>query len=112
MEINRVVEETREAGKKYNLKLVEIDRTDNIISLKLLIDNELFIQIYGNTEKSKLNLALVFKKRRLYGYDSEGGKYHCHPLDNPEEHIFVDEIRSIQEFVQESMRFLEENKLL
>jgi len=112
VEINRVVAEASEVAKKYNLELVEIDRTDNTISLKLLIDDELFIQLYGNAEKNKLNLALVFKKRRLYGYDSEGGKYHCHPLEYPERHIFVDDRKSIQEFVQESMRFLESKELL
>lgn len=112
MEINRVIEEANELADKYNLKLVEVDRTDNIVSLKLLIDNELFIQIYGNAEKEKLNLALIFKKRRLYGYDSEGGKYHCHPFNDPEEHIFVDDRKSIREFVQESLRFLEEKDIL
>lgn len=112
MKINRIIEEVNDVAKKYNLKPVEIDRTDNIISLALLIDKELFIQIYGNTEKEKLNLALVFKKRRLYGYDSEGGKYHCHPFGSPDEHIFVDEKKSIQEFTQESMMFLEERGIL
>lgn len=67
---------------------------------------------YGNDEKEKLNLALVFKKRRLYGYDSEGGKYHCHPFNNPEEHIFVKVKKSIQEFVHESMGFLEGKNIL
>ncbi len=112
MEIDSVLKEATEVAEKYNLELVEIDRTDNIISLKLLIDNELFIQIYGNAKKDKLNLALVFKKRRLYGYDSEGGKYHYHSLDNPDGHIFVDKRKSIHDFVQESMRFLEEKELL
>jgi hypothetical protein len=112
VKISRIIEEVNDVAKKYNLKPVEIDRTDNIISLALLIDNELFIQIYGNTEKEKLNLALVFKKRRLYGYDSEGGKYHCHPFDSPDEHIFVDEKKSIQEFTRESMMFLEERGIL
>ncbi len=112
MKANRVIEEASDVASKYNLQLVEIDRTDNIISLKLLIDNELFIQIYGNTGKDKLNLALVFKKRRLYGYDSEGGKYHCHPFDDPDGHIFIDEKKSIQVFVQESMRLLEERGIL
>ncbi len=112
MEISSILEEANEVAGKYNLNLVEIDRTDNIISLKLLIDNELFIQIYGNTEKDKLNLALVFKKRRLYGYDSEGSKYHSHPFYNPAEHIFVDERKTIKEFVQESLRFLEEKDIL
>lgn len=112
MEISRIIEEANEAADKYNLQLVEIDRTDNIISLKLLIDSELFIPIYGNAKKDKLSLALVFRKRRLYGYDSEGGRYHYHPFDNPDGHIFVDDKKSIQEFVQESMRFLEERDIL
>ncbi len=112
MEINKIIEETDNVAEKYNLRLIEIDRTDNIISLKLLIDNELFIQIYNNTEKGKLNLALVLKNRRLYGYDSEGGKYHCHPFDNPDSHVFVDDNKSIHEFVIDSMKFLEEKELL
>lgn len=112
MEINKIIEEANTVADKYNLKLVEIDKTDNVISLKLVVDNELFIQIYGNVERDKLNLTLVFKQRRLYGYDSEGGKYHCHPSDSPDRHIFVDNKKSIQEFIEESMGFLEENELL
>ena len=91
MEVNRIIEQANDVADKYNLHLIEIDRTDNTISLKLLIDNELFIQIYGN---------------------AEGGKYHCHPFDDPDGYIFVDERKSIQEFVQDSMRFLEENEIL
>ena len=112
MKISRIIEEVTEIAKKYNLTFIEIDRTDNIVSLKLLIDHELYIQIYGNVEKEKINLALVFKKSRLYGYDSEGDKYHYHPFDNPEGHIFVNDRKSIGNFVQESMRFLEEKKML
>ena len=106
MNINSVIREANDVAYKYNLQVIEVDRTDDIISLKLLVDTELFIQIYGNDQKEKLNLALVFKKRRLYGYDSEGGKYHCHALDSPNEHIFIDERKSIQDFVEESMKSL------
>ena len=112
MKISSIIREVADVGKKYNLQLTETDRTDNIISLKLLIDNELFIQVYGNIQKEKLNMALVFKKRRLYGYDSEGGQYHCHPIDSPDEHIFIDEKKSIHDFVKESMDFLEEKEIL
>jgi len=112
VKIDRIIEEAMIVANKYGLHFVEIDRTENIISLKLLIDSEFFIQIYGNNEKNKLNLALVFKKRRLYGYDSEGSKYHFHPFDNPANHIFVDERKTIGEFVQQSVEFLEKNKLL
>ena len=112
MEISNVIKEVGDVADKYDLQLIERDRTDNIIKVNLVIDNELFIQIYGNAQKDKVNLALIFKNRRLYGFDSEGGKYHCHPLDAPEEHIFVDETKSIADFVQESMRFLEEKEIL
>ena len=53
MKISRIIEEANELADRYNLKLVEIDKTDNIINLKLSIDNELFIQIYGNAKKKQ-----------------------------------------------------------
>lgn len=112
MQVDKIIEEANEIAEKYNLKLLEIDRTDNIISLKLSIDKDLFIQIYGNVESNKLNLALVLKNRRLYGYDYEGGSYHCHPFANPEGHTNVGVRKTIQTFVQESMRFLEEKNIL
>ena len=112
MQIDIIIEEASNIGEKYNLQFIEIDRTDNTISLILLIDNDLFIQIYGNTKKDKLNLALIFKERRLYGYDSEGGEYHYHPFDDPDKHIFIENVVSINDFVQESIKFLEENNIL
>jgi len=112
LEISSIIKVAGDVSDKYDLQLIERDRTDNIITLNLVIDNELFIQVYVNTQKDKVNLALIFKNRRLYGFDSEGGKYHCHPLDAPDEHIFVDERKSIEDFVQEAMRFLEEKEIL
>lgn len=112
MKINKIIEEANGIADKYKLQLVEIDSTENIISMKLVIDNELFIQIYGNKSNDKLNLALVFKRKRIYGYDSEGERYHCHPFNNPDDHLFTNEKKSIQEFVKESMRFLEEKGIL
>ncbi len=112
MKIDRIIEEARVVANKYGLHLVEVDRTENIVSIKLLIDSEFFIQIYENNGKNKLNLALVFKKKRLYGYDSEGSNCHFHPFDNPESHVFVDERKTVGEFVQESVEFLEKNGLL
>ena len=57
--------------------------------IRALNNNELFLQIYGNTKKDKLNLDLVFKRKRLYGYDSEGGKYHYHPFDDPDKQYLL-----------------------
>jgi hypothetical protein len=112
VEIDRVVKEANNAADKYGLELVEIDKTDNIISLRLIIDSEVFIKIYGNAKKDKLNLTLVFKRKRIYGCDSESGKNHCHPFNDPDSHVFIKDRKPIREFVEESMKFLEETYLL
>lgn len=70
MEINGIVREAHEVAALFGLESVEVDKTDNTISLKVVIDAEIAIHVYGNTQKDKLNLALIFKQRRLYGYDS------------------------------------------
>lgn len=42
MEISRIIEEANELAERCNLKLVEIDKTDNAINLKLLIVSNRF----------------------------------------------------------------------
>ncbi len=112
MEIDEIIQEAEDMANIHGLGFVEIDRTDNIVSVKLHIDSQIFIQIYGNSSKNKLNMALVFNNRRLYGYDSSGGRYHYHPFDAPDAHIFTDERKSIRDFVQESLKLLDESEVL
>ena len=57
-------------------------------------------------------LNLIFKKRRLCGYDSEGGRTHIHPIDEPETHIFTDESMAIKEFTIKALKLLEEREML
>ena len=38
MNINSVIREANDVAEKYNLQVIEVDRTDDIISLKLLVD--------------------------------------------------------------------------
>ncbi len=33
------------------------------------------------------------------GYDSSGGRYHCHPFEAPDAHIFTDEEKSMVDLV-------------
>ena len=88
MKLSGIISEANDVADKYNL------------------------QLNTKAQKDKLNLALVFKRRSLYGYDSQGGKYRCHPLDAPDEHVFVDDRKSIGDFVCESMEFLESRDIL
>lgn len=112
MGINDIVREVHDVAELFGLEFVEVDKTDNTVSLKIVIDAEIAIHVYGNSQKGKLNLALVFKQRRLYGCDSEGGKYHCHPAENPESHKIVSDRKSIRAFVAESLKLLEKQELL
>jgi len=48
---------------------------------------EIFIQVYRNSRKDKLNLALILGESRIYGFDSEGGVLHLHPIEAPETHV-------------------------
>jgi hypothetical protein len=62
-------------------ELEEVLRRDYLRRLtRYRMTDDFYKKKYGNAEKDKLNLALVLKKRRLYGYDSEGGRYHYHPF--------------------------------
>jgi len=50
---------------------------------------------------------LIFKNRRLCGHDSEGGRTHIHPIDEPESHIFTDEKVGMKEFTVKALKLLE-----
>jgi hypothetical protein len=55
---------------------------------------------------------LIFKNRRLCGYDSEGGRTHIHPIDAPESHIFTDKKVGVKEFTVKALKLLEEREML
>lgn len=112
MNINSIVTEAQSVASEFGLRLRIIDITDNIVDLRLYIDIELFIQVYANQLKDKLNLNLIFKNRRLCGYDSEGGRKHIHPIDEPESHIFIDKKVVIKGFVVKALKLLDERELL
>ena len=112
MNIDYIINEAQSIASEFGLDLEIVDITDNIVNLRLYIDVDLFVQIYANQPKNKLNLNLVFKNRRLFGHDCEGGSYHIHPFDNPKSHIFVDERADIRGFVVKALKLLEDSDLL
>lgn len=71
-------------AEKYNLKILHLDFSDFSLIARIGLSSEIFIQIYINTRKQKINLALVISDNRVYGIDKEGGFYHEHPFENPE----------------------------
>lgn len=92
-----------------------IDKTDLTIKLRLHVDTECFVQVYANTDKRLSSYTLVLNRSRVFGRDSEGGLWHRHPAEAPEEHDFSPEGRravSLEEFLTEVQQILQDRGLL
>lgn len=89
-----------------------VDRTELTLKVKILITEELYVQLYTNSEKGKLNLALVHGGQRIYGEDSEGGIRHIHPFESPESHTETFVGPSLEDFLAKVQRHLEEKELI
>ena len=90
---------------RYELKIYHSDHTDVTLLCRFGITPDVFIQVYVNTRKEKLNLALIVSGNRIYGVDKEGGFYHEHPLDNPGSHKKTHAM-GLEEFVIKSLELL------
>jgi len=97
---------------KYGLKLASVDFTDVTLLARLEIGPHIYISIYRNEKKGKLNMALIVGNERIYGIDSEGGIYHEHPAWDPDAHLPLDKEVHLEEFILRSLRLIEERGLL
>jgi len=97
---------------RYGLKEVKIDATDVTLMARIEVFPTIYIQIYRNLKKDKLNMALILGEDRAYGVDGEGGVYHEHPSENPAAHVPVKERLGIEEFVVRSLNILKDRRLL
>jgi len=89
-----------------------LDCTDVTLICRMGYTSDVFIQVYLNCIKQKLNLALIVGQTRIYGVDKEGGIYHKHPVENPELHIPLKEEISLEEFILKNMEILRNLGLL
>lgn len=97
---------------RYGLKPVNIDATDATLMARIEIFPTIYIQIYRDLKKDKLNLALILGNDRVYGIDGEGGVYHEHLAEDPTSHIPTKERLQIEEFVVKCLNILKERELL
>lgn len=89
-----------------------VDRTQNIVKIVIIIEYDLFIQIYFNESKDKLNLAFIQNNQRIYGIDSEGNFLHIHPFDDPDQHIPLTKMISLEDFFHQVQEYCEKKNLL
>lgn len=109
--IEDIILTVQDVSERYGLKLLSIDFTDITLIARIGFSLTMFIQIYVNTKKDKLNMSLVVADERIYGIDKEGGFYHEHPFRNPSLHIETGQI-SIEDFVIKSLAILRKINLM
>ena len=100
-----------DTARKYGLKTLHFDATDVTLITRVGISQEVFLQVYANTKKDKLNMALVVAGERIYGIDNEGGFYHEHPFEDPSCHIAAEKM-DIEDFVVRSLELLRKINLI
>ncbi len=110
IKVEEVAYTIKDIAERYGLKLLELDHTDITLIARIGFSHEVFVQIYANETKEKLNMALVISSERVYGIDKEGGFYHEHPFENPFLHMEAKPIE-IENFVIESLEILKKLNL-
>ncbi|MFZ3091827.1 MAG: hypothetical protein WA240_14560 [Nitrospirota bacterium] len=111
MEIKDIIQTLEDIIRRYGLKPLYLDFTDITLISRIGFSQEVFMQIYANIKKEKINMALVIAGERIYGIDKEGGFYHEHPFENPAHHADTEQI-DIEGFVIKSLEILKKIKLL
>ncbi len=108
--IEDLIQTINDVSERYGLKLLYIDFTDITLISRIGFSFEIFIQIYANSKKDKLNMSLIVTDERMYGIDKEGGFYHEHPFENPLLHIDAKSM-DIEDFVIKSLKILKKLNL-
>ena len=106
------IHEIETIADKYGLHISIIDVTDVTVMIRLELLPSIFIQVYRNSKKNKLNMALILGGNRIYGFDSEGGFAHEHPKEDPESHVFNRREPEIEEFVLNRLNILKDKGIL
>ncbi len=108
--IEDLIQTINDVSERYGLKLLYIDFTDITLISRIGFSLEIFIQIYANSKKDKLNMSLIVTDERMYGIDKEGGFYHEHPFENPLLNIGAKSM-DIEDFVIKSLEILKKLNL-
>ncbi len=111
IKVKNIIHTLEDITNRYGLRILSLDFTDITLISRIGFSFEIFIQIYINVRKDKVNMALVVADERIYGIDKEGGIYHEHPFENPALHIPAEQIE-IEDFVVKGLEILKRMKLI
>jgi len=95
----------REVNERAYIRYMAVQEHSRlVIKVRLVITDDLFVQIYRNDRFGTTNLALIYGGRRLYGRDQLNQSWHRHTVDAPQRHDRSEEGQravSLGEFLDE-----------
>lgn len=115
--IDQLIQEATEVLEQFWFvqRLDVVDRTDQTVTVQLVIDNELRVQAFLSQRSDRLSLALIGPAGRLYGRDRQHGEWHMHPFSSPERHEVTPEgmsPRALLQFMAEVQEILVTQELI
>ncbi len=84
-----------------SLAVERVDRTIVVIKLRVDLDADRFIDVFYNSRNQRVDLSVIERGQRIFGYDNLGG-WHRHPRGAPERHDACGE-PSLQNFIREAL---------
>ena len=110
--MNDYIHEVENIAEQYGLQITSLDATDVTLMVRMEIMPSIFIQIYRNVKKNKLNMALVSGNDSIYGADSEGGIPHEQPIEQPWSHNQTEKEPELEAFVLKCLLYLQERNII
>lgn len=115
--IKKVIAEIEKTSLKFPFikGVVKIDETEFTVKYRLIIEKELFVQVYVNVENNTVGFVLVNNGQRIYGRDAMEGRWHRHTFENPLHHDFSatgSKKVNLEEFLKEIQEILVRENLL
>lgn len=109
--IDELIRTVHDITYRYGLNIHYLDFTEITLFSRFGLSQEVYIELYANTKKHKINLSLIISGSRVFGIDKEGGFYHTHPFENSMLHVPC-EPGGIEDFVIQSIGYLKTLDLL
>lgn len=87
-ELDEIRSEAKEAAERlWFVQTLQDDlRSDNTLSLRLIIGHDLFVQVFFGERTGSLYMALIEGRKRIFAVDREADRWHSHPFRAVERH--------------------------
>jgi len=107
LDLNQLLEEIKNASKKFfPLVMLQYDIVRNThLHVRITFQQDLFIDIYANSETGRKDFALIHKNERIYGIDNLKG-WHYHPFGEVGKHVPCEE-PSVKEVFENMKNIIE-----